>query len=123
MKRFYGMMPSSEVRVRKRLKDSRNLIVTIESGVNGWTVIYSDRSTNYKDVSATTGTNFMEALGVAKAKLGELTWVDAPIKIKPKVEEDPDEESYEDFDYGDEDAEESEDDTEYRDTDYCDEDK
>lgn len=73
MKRFFGMMPSSEIEKEKRFKDKCDLSITIQAGPNGWTVIYADGSTNYKDEVATTEENFNKAYKVATEALGELT--------------------------------------------------
>ena len=40
------------------------LIVTVQSGENGWTILYADSSSEYKDVVDTIENNFNEALDV-----------------------------------------------------------
>jgi len=65
MKRFMGMMPSSEVKKEKQFKVGvGQLIVTVQSGENGWTILYADSSSEYKDVVDTIENNFNEALDV-----------------------------------------------------------
>lgn len=65
MNRFFGMMPSSEVKIEKRFKVGVNqLTVTIQAGENGWTIIYADSSSDYKDVVNTAENNFNDALNL-----------------------------------------------------------
>jgi len=67
MKRFMGMMPSSEVKKQKSFKvGDGQLIVTVQAGKNGWTILYADSSSRYKDVVDTTENNFNSALVVLK---------------------------------------------------------
>lgn len=54
-------MPASEIELSKLYKDQHGFRITIDAGKNGWTVIWADQSTNYKDVVATTEENFKEA--------------------------------------------------------------
>lgn len=77
MKRFFGMMPSYEIEKEKMFRDKNYLSVTIQAGPNGWTVIYADGGTNYKDEVATTEENFDKAYKVATEVLGELTLNDS----------------------------------------------
>lgn len=72
MKRFFGMMPNSEIEIEKHYKDENGYRVTIQSGANGWTVIYADSSTDFKDVVDSSIENFKEAYNLAVAKLGVL---------------------------------------------------
>ena len=48
MKRFFGMMPSSEVTLERTYKDNEGLRIRLQAGPHGWTVIYADRGTEYK---------------------------------------------------------------------------
>lgn len=73
MKRFFGMMPSAEIEVEKHYRDKDGYKVTIQSGVNGWTIIYADYSTDFKDIVASTDENFKEAYDLVVNKLGTLT--------------------------------------------------
>ena len=61
MKRIFGLMPSSEVELRKYYKDDRGIQILIQAGPNGWTIIYGDSSTEYEDVVSTTEENFQKA--------------------------------------------------------------
>lgn len=72
MKRFFGMMPSSEIKIEKYYKDENGYKVTIQSGINGWTIIYADSSTDFKDIYSSAPENFKEAYNLAVAKLGLL---------------------------------------------------
>jgi hypothetical protein len=63
MKRFMGMMPSSEVKKEKRFKVGvEQLKVTIQAGEKGWTILFADSSSEYKDIEDTTENNFNSAL-------------------------------------------------------------
>ena len=72
MKRFFGMMPSSEVKLKKTFVDSLGLKITIQSGENGWTILYADGSSEYKDIVDTTENNFNAALEVLKSHFGDI---------------------------------------------------
>lgn len=68
MKRFMGMMPSNEVKKEKQFKvGAGQLTVTVQAGENGWTIIYADSSSDYKDVVDTTENNFNKAVEVLKS--------------------------------------------------------
>lgn len=67
MKRFMGMMPSSEIEFSKTFKDDLGLQITIDAGKNGWTINYADGSTEYNDVVDTSGNNFQSALTLLKS--------------------------------------------------------
>lgn len=73
MRRFFGMMPSSEIEVERYYKDKNGYRITIQAGVNGWTIIYADSSTQFKDITASTGENFNMAYDLAISRLGILT--------------------------------------------------
>lgn len=72
MKRFFGMMPSSEIEIEKHYKDKDGYKITIQSGINGWTVIYADLSTDFKDNTTSASENFNEAYNLAVTRLGLL---------------------------------------------------
>ena len=80
MKRFFGMMPVNEIKKEKRYRDSNNMVVRIQAGPHGWTIIFADSSTKFKDINATkfkdinaaTEENFDEAYNVASDILGYL---------------------------------------------------
>lgn len=73
MRRFFGMMPSSEIEKEKYYKDKYGHRITIQAGVNGWTIIYSDSSTEFKDITASIDENFNTAYDLAISRLGILT--------------------------------------------------
>lgn len=72
MKRFFGMMPSDEIEMTKHFKDERNRDITIDAGPHGWTIIYSDGSTNYKDIEDTTENNYVDAFKSLISKFPEI---------------------------------------------------
>lgn len=76
MNRFMGMMPSACIEISKDFKDENGLKVHIDAGPEGWTVIFADGSSEYKDVNATSEDNFKEALEAASKNL-KLTPIDA----------------------------------------------
>jgi len=63
MKRFMGMMPSEEVEISKRIKDNYGHGITIQSGKNGWAILYADHSSEGEDVESTAEENFNTAMG------------------------------------------------------------
>lgn len=73
MKRFFGMMPSTEIGIEKYYKDKNGYRITIQAGVNGWTIIYADSSTEFRDITTSTDENFKEAFDLAVNRLGILT--------------------------------------------------
>ena len=62
MNRFFGMMPSSEIEIEKTFDEGDGTKATIQAGKNGWTVLYCDSSSEYKDVVDTTENNFNKAV-------------------------------------------------------------
>lgn len=76
MTRFFGMMPSNEVERQETHKDEFGYKVIIQAGPNGWSVIFADGSTRYKDEEHSTDENFNIAYDVAVDVVGALT----PIK-------------------------------------------
>ena len=73
MKRFFGMMPSTEIEIEKCYKDEDGYKITIQAGKNGWTIIYADHSTDFKDIISSANKNFEEAYNLAVNRLGTLT--------------------------------------------------
>ena len=73
MKRFFGMMPSSEIKKEKCYKDKYGYKIRIQSGLNGWTIIYADSSTDFRDITNSVDENFNDAYNLAVARLGTLT--------------------------------------------------
>lgn len=72
MKRFAGMMPREEIKKEKHYKSEDGTIIA-QAGPNGWTVIWADHGTNYKDNVATTEENFQQALHVIEHYFPGLT--------------------------------------------------
>ena len=61
MKRFMGLMPADCIKISKDYKDEFGLKVHIDAGLEGWTILYADGSSEYKDNIATSEENFEEA--------------------------------------------------------------
>lgn len=72
MKRFAGMMPNEEIKKEKHYKCEDGTIIA-QAGPNGWTVIWADHGTNYKDTVATTEENFQTALKIIEHYFPGLT--------------------------------------------------
>lgn len=67
------MMPSSEVEKEARFKVGlAQLVVTVQAGVKGWTIIYADSSSEYEDVLDTTENNFDRAMGVLNKRFDDI---------------------------------------------------
>lgn len=76
MKRFMGMMPSSEVKKEERYSVGvSQLVITIQSGENGWTILYADGSSEYADVVDTVDNNFEKAMVVLNKHFGDINKV------------------------------------------------
>ena len=70
------MMPSSEVKREERFKVGvGQLTVTIQAGENGWTILYADSSSEYKDEVGTTDNNFKKAMEVLKTHFVDINKV------------------------------------------------
>ena len=68
MNRFFGMMPSSEVEKEEHFRVGvSQLTVTIQAGKKGWTILYADGSSEYKDEINSTENNFNKALQVLRS--------------------------------------------------------
>ncbi len=72
MKRFFGMMPSSEIEIEKHYKDKDGYKIMIQAGKNGWTILYADSSSQYRDITRSIDDNFREAYDLANKKIGGL---------------------------------------------------
>lgn len=77
MKRFFGMMPSTEIEREERFADPIGLKITIQAGPNGYSILYADGGSQYGDIEASTDENFKTAYDIAKSNLGELLPVDS----------------------------------------------
>lgn len=73
MNRFFGMMPSEEIKRSETFLDCMGARVRIDAGPNGWTVIWCDGSTVYADQVCTTERNFKDAYACADEQLGPLS--------------------------------------------------
>ena len=78
MKRFCGMMSSNEITISKIYKDQNGLTVRINAGPNGWTVMYADGSSDFKDEELPDTQNLKNAYDNAVNHLGKLTDVTTP---------------------------------------------
>ena len=65
MKRLFGLMPVDEVTIEKKYKTDFG-IVTIQAGSNGYSVIFGDNSSQYKDIVDSAEKNFQRAYEIAK---------------------------------------------------------
>ena len=72
LERFFGVMSSDEVEARGVFRDSNGMRLNIEDGPKGWTIIWADYSTTFKDVNETTERNFEEAYDSATKSVGPL---------------------------------------------------
>jgi hypothetical protein len=70
MQRFFGMMPSKEIEKEERIKIN-DLSVIIQTGPNGWTILYTDGSIEYQDIVDTTDNNFKTAISVLEKHFDE----------------------------------------------------
>lgn len=77
MRRFFGMMPSSEIGMERCYKDKNGYRITIQAGVNGWAIIYANSSTEFKDTTALIEENFNTAYDLAVRRLGILTEIES----------------------------------------------
>ena len=82
MKRFFGMMPSDEIKKEEHFKDKNNLEITIQAGENGWSILYADGGSLCKDDTKDTEDNFKEAYNEAIKTLGELTKVEKRSEVE-----------------------------------------
>jgi len=79
MKRFFGLMPRSEVALIKDYKDSLGLEIRIEVGIHGYTIVYADSSTEYEDIDDTVENNLKRALDKVDSHGLEISEVDPNI--------------------------------------------
>lgn len=85
MNRFMGMMPSKEVKMEKTFIDDMGLKIIIQAGEKGWTILYADASSEYKDVLDTTVNNFNKALGVLKSHFPDIKETETERKITKEI--------------------------------------
>ncbi len=72
MERFFGMMPSTEIEIEKSYKDKNDLTLRVQAGPNGWTIIYADGSSEYRDIEASAEENHKAAYERAVESVGVL---------------------------------------------------
>ena len=60
------MMPTEEIRKERHYKCKDGGTIIVQAGPNGWSVIWSDHGSNFKDNEATTEENFQIALTVVE---------------------------------------------------------
>lgn len=68
MKRFFGMMPTDEIQIEKFYKDKDGWDLTIQAGPHGWSVIFMDGSSLFKDIDDTSENNFEMAYQIMLKK-------------------------------------------------------
>ena len=74
MKRFFGMMPSSEIEISETYAGSNGYKYFIDAGPNGWTVRLPDQSSFFHDIKSTAENNRDEALSRLKEKFPNVTF-------------------------------------------------
>lgn len=72
MNRFFGMMPSSEIELEEHYIDKNGYTIIIQAGVHGWTIIYADSSSDFKDINKSSDENFKDAYTKAATNFGIL---------------------------------------------------
>lgn len=72
MNRLFGMMPASEIEITKKFVDKNGLMIIIQAGTSGWTIIFADSSIDYEDCEDLAINNFNKAYKAAKNCLGTL---------------------------------------------------
>lgn len=81
MTRFFGMMPSDEVKKEKTYTDDGGLTVTIQAGENGWTILWGDGCSTFLDIVNTADANFEHAYVTAINDVGKLTEVQMDLEV------------------------------------------
>ena len=72
MRRFMGMMPKDEIKIEKVYKDSLDLKVIVQAGDHGWSILFADCSSIFKDVDDTPENNFEAALAELKTHISDI---------------------------------------------------
>ena len=62
MKRFMGMMPVNKIKIEKIYRDDLGFEITVQAGEHGWTILFADYSSIYRDIDDTAENNFEAAL-------------------------------------------------------------
>lgn len=72
MNRFHGMMPQYEVKIQKTVRvGTPPFPVVIQAGDSGWTLLYSDHSSEYEDIDDTPENNYDKALATLNQRVEE----------------------------------------------------
>lgn len=66
MNRFFGMMPSDCIEKEARFDTGNGLFLRIQAGSEGWTIIFADGGTEYRDICQSVEDNFKEAYEQAR---------------------------------------------------------
>ena len=61
MKSFFGMIPVNEISIERQFQTGYNATALIQAGEKGWTVVFADQSTYYKNTQTTSEDNFNTA--------------------------------------------------------------
>jgi len=72
MNRFFGMMPSSKIAIERVFEDNNGYKITIQAGCNGWSILWADCGSTFKDEVDTAENNFKKAFDLAYEQLGGL---------------------------------------------------
>ena len=76
IERLFGLLPIDEVKRQEHFIDSHGFIYTIQSAESGWTIIYSDGCTKYKDEINSIDGNFNTAKETLIEEVGNIEPVD-----------------------------------------------
>ena len=80
MKRMFGVMPQSEVAAEKTFScgpESWNK-VTIQAGPNGWSILYADGSSTFRDIVAPTEENLASAVALLRNDFENIVEIPVP---------------------------------------------
>lgn len=72
IKRFAGLMPVDDVEKEQIFSYNEDDGLRIQAGPKGWSIIYDDGSSEWKDNESTTNKNFAMAMNVAIEKVGPI---------------------------------------------------
>jgi hypothetical protein len=75
MKRMFGLMPANEVEIEKNFLGGERKII-IQAGKKGWTIIWADGSTDYRNFDDSGENNFNSAISHAKIFFPNIVEID-----------------------------------------------
>ena len=78
MLRLFGMMPRNEIEIERHYKDQYGMKITIQAGPHGWTVLWADGGSDYKDEDHTALYNYVTAKEFVEDKGFTLTDIEHP---------------------------------------------